>query len=234
MVQSTKVELKVTPREVLGKKVKALRRGGITPANIYGNKIDSVAVQVPTVDLMHVLKTAGRNDIVYIRLDGEEPRPTFVHGVQRNPLNDAILHVDFLQIDLTKKIKIDVPLHLEGMPRAVDTYQGILVQSLDHVTVEALPIAVPSFIEVDVSGLEEIDSAIHVSDLSLPEGVEMVTDPEMLVAKVAPPAVEKTVEEEAEEALAAAEAAEEGAEEGEEEGAAEGEASAEQEGGGEE
>lgn len=228
MAQNPRVELRVTPRDTLGKKVKALRREGITPANIYGNKVESVAVQVPSHDLLQVLKTAGRNDIVYIQLDGGDARPTFVHDIQTNPITDQILHVDFLQIDLSKKIKIDVPLRLEGTPPAVDTYQGILVQSLDHVTVEALPIAVPSFIDVDVTVLTEIDQALHVSDLPLPEGVEMVTDGEQLVAKVAPPVVEK-VEEEVEELEEGAEAPAEGAEEASEEG---GEAA--EEGGGEE
>lgn len=231
MVTKTRAELKVTQREVLGKKVKALRRQGITPANIYGTKVESVAVQLPNHDLIQALKTFGRNDIFYLQLDGDEPRPTFVHAIQRDPITDEILHVDFLQIDLTRKITMDVPLHIEGEPPAVDTYQGILVQSLDHVTVEALPIAVPSFIVADVTGLEEIDSALHVSDLELPEGVEMVTDPELLIAKVAPPAVEKIEEEEEEAEL------EEGAEEGEEaaeEGGEEGEGESSEEGGDEE
>lgn len=224
-----KVELKVAPREVLGKKVKALRREGVTPANIYGNKVESRAVQVPNEELMRVLKAAGRNEIIYIQLDGGEARPTFVHDIQRNPITDVILHVDFLQIDLSKKLKIDVPLHIEGTPPAVETYQGILVQSLDHVTVETLPISVPTFIVADVSSLEEIDSALHVSDLTLPEGVEMVTDGEQLIVKVAPPVVE-TIEEEEEELEEGAEEGEEGAEEGAEGegeagGAAEGEGS---------
>lgn len=213
-----KVELQVAPRGVLGKKVRALRRRGITPANIYGNKIDSQAVEVPSDELMRVLKVAGRNEIVYITLDGGEARPTFVHDIQRNPVTDVVLHVDFLQIDLSKKLKIDVPLHLEGTPPAVETYQGILVQSLDHVTVETLPTSVPSFIAVDVTVLAEIDQALHVSDLPLPEGVEMVTDGEQLVAKVAPPVVEKV-----EEVEEGAEEAEEGAEEGAGEAAPEGE-----------
>lgn len=221
-----KVELKVAPREVLGKKVRALRREGITPANIYGNKIDSQAVQVPSDELLRVLKIAGRNEIVFITLDGGEARPTFVHDIQRNPITDAILHVDFLQIDLSKKLKIDVPLHLEGTPPAVETHQGILVQSLDHVTVETLPTSVPSYIVADVSVLEEIDQALHVSDLPLPDGVEMVTDGEQLVAKVAPPVVEKIEEEVEEEEL------EEGAEGEEAEEGAEGEAA--EGGGGEE
>lgn len=223
-----RVELKVTPREVFGKKVRALRREGITPASIYGNKIESQAVQAPSDELLRVLRAAGRSEIVYITLDGGDARPTFVHDIQRNPITDVILHVDFLQIDLSKKLKIEVPLHIEGTPPAVETYQGILVQSLDHVTVETLPISVPSYIVADVSSLEEIDSALHVSDLTLPEGVEMVTDGEQLIAKVAPPAVEKIVEEE--EFEEGAEEGEEGAEEGAE-GEGEGGEAAEGEGG---
>jgi large subunit ribosomal protein L25 len=216
MVQKTKVELDVTKREVLGKKVKAMRRDGVTPANIYGSGVESQAIQVPRDELMRVLHEAGRSEIVYVSLDGEE-RPTFVHGVQRNPVTDLVLHVDFLQIDLTKKVKIDVPLHLIGVPPAVDTHAGILVQPLDHVTVEALPTDVPSHLDVDVSVLEEIDQALHVSDLTAPEGAEIVTDGQHMVAKVEPPAVEVVDEPEVEEELIEGEEGEvpeEGAEEG--------------------
>ena len=129
----TRTELNVAPRVVLGKKVKALRRQGLTPANIYGQRIDSQAVQVPTDELKHVLKTAGRNEIVYLRLDGDEPRPTFVRDIQQNPVTDIILHVDFLQISLKEKVKADVPIHLVGLSPAVDTYGGILMHGLDHV-----------------------------------------------------------------------------------------------------
>src|SRR3970040_607697 len=102
MVEATRArtELNVAPREVLGKKVKTLRRQGLTPANIYGQRLDSRAVQVPTDELKHVIKTAGRNDIVYLRLDGDEPRPTFIRDIQQNPITDAILHVDSLQLSL--------------------------------------------------------------------------------------------------------------------------------------
>lgn len=189
MVQKTKVELEVTAREVLGKKVKLLRQDGVTPANIYGNGVDSRAIQVPSDDLLRVLKAAGRSEIVYVSLEGKE-RPTFVREVQRNPVTDLILHVDFFQIDLTKKVKIEIPVHLTGVPPAVDTYQGILVQPLDHVTVEALPTDVPSSLDLDVSVLTEIDQSLHVSDLTTPEGVLMVNDGQQMIAKVEPPAVE--------------------------------------------
>lgn len=208
----TRTELNVAPREVLGKKVKALRRQGLTPANIYGQRVDSQAVQVPTDELKHVLKTAGRNEIVYLRLDGDEPRPTFVRDIQKNPVTDIILHVDFNQISLKEKVKADVPIHLVGLPPAVDTYGGILMHGLDHISVEALPTEVPSFLELDVSSLVEINQALHVSDLELPEDVTLLTDAEQVVAKVAPPAVE-IVEEVAEEEAVEGEVPEEGAEE---------------------
>jgi len=214
MAEATRArtELNVVPREVLGKKVKALRREGLTPANIYGQRVDSQAVQVPTDELKHVLKTAGRNEIVYLRLDGDEPRPTFVREIQKNPVTDVILHVDFNQISLKEKVKADVPIHLVGLSPAVDTFGGILMHGLDHVSVEALPTEVPSFLELDVSSLVEINQALHVSDLELPEDVTLLTDAEQVVAKVAPPAVE-IVEEVAEEEAVEGEVPEEGAEE---------------------
>jgi large subunit ribosomal protein L25 len=196
----TRTELKVEPRDVLGKKVKALRREGITPANVYGSQVESQSIQVSTDELRHVLKTAGRNDIIYLRLDGDDPRPTFVRDVQQNPITDAILHVDFLQISLRQKVKADVPLHLVGLAPAVDTYQGILMHGLDHVSVEALPTEMPSFIEVDVTSLTEINQTLQVSDIPVSEGVVILTDEEQVIAKVAPPAVEPEpeVEEEGE------------------------------------
>ncbi len=214
MTQATRTELDVRAREVLGKKVRRLRREGLTPANIYGRNVPSVSVQVKTDELKHVLKVAGRNELVYLRLDGEA-RPTFVRDVQRNPVTDFILHVDFLQISLKEKVKIDVPIHLVGVPPAVDRYGGILMHGLDRVSVEALPTEVPSMIEVDVSGMDEIDQALHVSDLTVPEGVVILTDPEQVIAKVAPPAVDRVAEEEAEAAEAAAAAAAEEAAAGE-------------------
>lgn len=217
----TRTELKVAQRDVLGKKVKALRRQGITPANIYGSHVESQSIQLSTDELRHVIKTAGRNDIVYLRLDGDEPRPTFVRDIQQNPVTDAILHVDFLQISLREKVRADVPIHLVGLAPAVDTFGGILMHGLDHVSVEALPTEVPSFIEVDVTSLAEINQALHVSDVPVPEGVTILTDVEQVIAKVAPPAVEPEPEVAEEAEAVEGEAAEEGAEEAPAEGGAE-------------
>ncbi len=199
MAEQPKVELNVSPRPVLGKKVKRLRREGIIPANVYGRALDSVAIQVVRDDLVRVVRSAGRNEIIYLRLDGEEPRPTFVRQIQLNPVTDAILHVDFYQISLAEKVRIEVPLALVGTAPAEQTHGGTLLHSLDSITVEGLPTDIPSVIEVEVSGLEEIDASIHVGELSVPDEVTVLSDPEVVVAKIAPPHVEKEVEEEVEE-----------------------------------
>lgn len=211
MVEAARIELQVSPRQVLGKKVKRLRREGLTPANIYGRGMDSLAIQVSTDELKRILRTAGRNEIVYLRLDGAEPRPTFIRQIQRDPLTDVILHVDFYQISLKEKVRLEVPLHLVGTAPAVETYGGTLLHSLDYITVEGLPTDIPSVIEVDVSGLEELEQAIHVGDLNVPPNLTVLTDPELVVAKVAPPAVERVEEAEVVEEAAAVEAAPEAA-----------------------
>jgi len=213
MVQQAQAELQVTPRDVLGKKVRRLRREGLIPANVYGRGLESVAIQVTRNDLVHVLRTAGRNEIIYLRLDGDELRPTFLRQVQRNPITDAILHVDFYQISLKEKVQMEVPLSLVGTAPAEQTYGGTVLLSLDRITVEGLPTEIPSVIEVDVSGLEEIDATVSVAELNVPGQVTVLTDIEQVVAKVAPPHVEKVEEEVVKEAVEG-EAAEKGEEAG--------------------
>ena len=217
---SDRLELAVAPREVLGKNVKVLRRQGITPANIYGHGVDSLAVQVPTHDLAHTIKVAGRNTMLQLHVEGEKKaRPVFVHHVQRNPLNDNLLHVDFYQVSLTEKIRLEVPIVVVGEAPAVDVYHAMLLQNTSSVAIEGLPAEMPPYIEVDVSGLAEIDDAIHVKDLPVSAGLTFLVDPELVVVKVAPPRVEveEVVEEEAAEAAEAAEE-EAKAEKAEEEG----------------
>src|SRR3989304_1990500 len=122
MVQATRTEISVSRREALGKKVKRLRWQGLTPANIYGHHVESTAIQVSTDELRHMLRAVGRNEIVYLLLDGGGPRPAFIRTVQRNPLTDGILHVDFYQISLKEKVRLEVPLHLVGQAPAVETF----------------------------------------------------------------------------------------------------------------
>jgi len=212
---ATQIELAVAPRSILGKKVKTLRREGITPANIYGHGIPSQAVQVLTPDLTRTIRVAGRNTMLQLHVEGEEKRrPVFMRTVQRNPITDEFLHVDFYQVSLKEKIRIEVPLVIVGEAPAVSDYQGILLQNVNVVTMEGLPGDLPPLLEVDVSGLEEIDDAVHLKDLEVSPDVTVLAEPELVVAKVAAPRLIEEVEEEVEEELEeGAEVPEEGAEE---------------------
>jgi large subunit ribosomal protein L25 len=212
---ATQIELAVAPRSILGKKVKTLRREGITPANIYGHGIPSQAVQVLTLDLARTIRVAGRNTMLQLHVEGEKKRrPVFMRTVQRNPITDEFLHIDFYQVSLKEKIRIEVPLVIVGEAPAVSDYQGILLQNVNVVTMEGLPGDLPPLLEVDVSGLEEIDDAVHLKDLEVSPDVTVLAEPELVVAKVAAPRLIEEVEEEVEEELEeGAEVPEEGAEE---------------------
>jgi large subunit ribosomal protein L25 len=208
-----RVELTVAQRSVLGKKVKALRRNGITPANVYGHRIESQAVEVDTVTLAHTLKKLERNAILSLSIEGEKAvRPVIVREVRRDLLNDKIVHVDFYQVSLAEKMKADVPFILVGKAPAVEDLGGILLQGLDSIAVEALPADIPPHFEIDISSLTTFDSSVHVRDLVVDPKVHVLTEGDSVITSVAPPrkVVEAVVEEE-----------EAAAEEGKEEVAAE-------------
>ncbi len=148
-----------------------------------------------TRELARTIRVAGRNTLLQLRVEGEgKPRPVFVHHVQRDPIRDDLLHVDFYQVSLKEKIRLDIPLVIIGEAPAVSVYHGILLQNVNAITVECLPTDVPPQIGVDVSGLEEIDDAIHVSDLDIGAEVTVLVDPDTVVAKVAPPRIEEVEE----------------------------------------
>jgi large subunit ribosomal protein L25 len=201
--------------------VAALRRQGVTPANVYGRNLESKALQVETAVLTHLLRSAGRNVIIDLRIEDEKsPRPVMLRRVQRDPVTSKILHVDFYQVSLTEKMRSEVRLVLVGAAPAVGELGGVLLQSVDSIMVEALPGDIPVHVEVDVSSLARFDDAVHVRDLAIDlSKVHVITEAELVVAKVAAPRL--AAEEEAEAAAAEAAAAAPAVAEGEAAGAEE-------------
>jgi large subunit ribosomal protein L25 len=181
-----KIELKAQKRKVLGRKVNKLRREGIIPANIYGSGFKSESIQVNFKDFAAIYKKAGETSVVEVTLDGEKKElPVLIHNVQTDPISDLPIHVDFLKIDLTKKVTADVPLELIGEAPAEKQGIGTLVQYLDEIEVEALPGDLPEKITVDVSGLSEVDQSIMLKDLTYDKTkVDIKENPEEVVAKI--------------------------------------------------
>lgn len=182
-------ELQVAPRTVLGKKVAALRRDGSTPANIFGHRIESTAVQADTAALTHLLRGITRNAIINLSVDGEPaPRTVVVRDVTRDPVNGQLLHVDFYQVSMTEKMRAEVPVVLVGTSDAVATFGGVLLQTLERISVEALPADIPTQFDCDVSAIAQLEGALHVRDLAIDTSkVTLHTDPDVVVARVAAP-----------------------------------------------
>jgi large subunit ribosomal protein L25 len=218
-----KIELKVANRQILGKKVKHLRRQGITPVHVFGHGIASLALQCDTRELEQVLGQAGQTRLINLKLGKErKPRTVVVREFDRDWRKGQLVHVDFYQVKMEEKIRLEVPVVLIGEAPALKSKANMLDHELGTFTVECLPAKIPNNIEVDISSLTELDQAIRVQDVRLDKDITVLNHPDLVVAKISLRPVEKVEEKVVEEVVEAAEgeAAEEEAE-GPEEGAPE-------------
>lgn len=191
-----KDELKLTAeiRKVLGRKSKILRREGILPANIYGKKVKSLAVQTDLKAFLLAFKKTGETSVVKLKVKKEKKtRPVLIHNVQFDPVSDQPLHADFYQVDLKEKVTTEVPIELVGESPAAKEKIGILIQPLTEVEVEALPTELSDKLELDISGLKEVGDAVTVADLKVPEKVKVLTLEKEILAKIEPLAREEEV-----------------------------------------
>jgi large subunit ribosomal protein L25 len=211
-----KIELKVANREILGKQVKHLRRQGITPVHIFGHGIESLALQCDTRELERALGQAGQTRLIDLKLGKEKkPRTVVVREFNRDWRRGELVHVDFYQVKMEEKIRLEIPVVLIGEAPALKAKTNMLDHELGTFTVECLPAKIPDSIEVDISSLTELDQAIRVKDITLDKEVTVLNSPDLVVAKISLRPVEKVEEKVVEEAVAAeaeAEAAEEAAE----------------------
>lgn len=202
-------KLGVEKRETTGRKVKKLRREGILPSSIFGKGVKSLSVQIPLQDFLKVYRQAGETGIVEITVAGEKKtRPVLIKNVQFHPVKRTPLHVDLHQVDLSVKVRAMVPLIITNEAPAVREKIGALLTPAQEVEVEALPMDLPEKIAVDVSALSELDQEVKVKDLALDRNkITVLTDSELVVAKIGA-LISKEAEELAkEEAAKAAEAA---------------------------
>lgn len=176
-------------RNLLGKKVKKLRKEGILPANLYGKKMKSQALQVKTDDFQKVYKDVGETGLIDLQVEKEkETHPVLIHNIQSHPVTGDFLHADFHEVELKEKMKAEISLMITGKSPAVESKQGVLIQPLNKIEIEALPTDLPEQIEVDISGLKEVDQEIKIKDLKLSSGVSLSSDVDenTLVAKIGP------------------------------------------------
>jgi large subunit ribosomal protein L25 len=193
MAKRNRITLEVEPRAEQGKNAcRRIRARGRIPANVYGLSLPPFMVAVDPRGIEEVLRQeTGVNTIFTLRLAGEErTRESMIRELQRDPVTEKPLHVDFLRVDVTKPVHVKVPIRLTGLATGVKNEGGILDFVHREVLVECLPGDIPDHVEVDVSELH-INQHVSVGDLRIPEGVKPLDDPAHIVAVVSAPKLEE-------------------------------------------
>jgi len=180
------MELIANKRDIKGKKVKVLRTQGRLPGVVFGKKIGSIPIWVEKKDLLEIHLASGETGLISLNLEGRT-YAVLAQSFQIDPSSRQPLHVDFLNVDLNKKVKIEIPLEIVGESPAVSLGSGLLLVLHDHLEVECLPKDIPSQIEVDVSRLEKVDDGITISQLGIDHSlVKVDLDQNDLVVKIEP------------------------------------------------
>jgi large subunit ribosomal protein L25 len=179
------LELAIAPRQVIGKQVKALRRAGIVPVNLYGRSVEPMTLQADAKTMNRVLSRAGQSRLIKLTVEGQaQPQLALAREIQREPISGSLYHVDFLAVSMTEKIRVEVQIVLVGDSPAVQRGEGVLVHALNSVNIECLPGDLMDVIRVDVSRLDKVDAVIAIKDLGVPETVKVLADPDETVVRV--------------------------------------------------
>ena len=205
MVSNIGITLSAQSRTELGSRVKKIRKEGLIPAVVYGQKTKNFALSLDSKEFKKIFKEAGENSLINLKIsDQKKDLPVLIHAVQKNPLNEEVIHVDFYRPNLEQAVKAFIPLKIIGESLAVKNLGGTLVKKVSEIEVKALPMHLPSEIIVDISSLKNLGNEIFVKELSLPEEVEVLKGPDEVVVFVAAPSrveeeLEKPIEEKIEE-----------------------------------
>ena len=171
-------------------KLATIRTNGMVPAVVYGVRVENTMISVSSIDFDKILKIAGESSTILLEITDAEKKESIkvdvlIHDMQKDPIRGFPIHIDFLAIDMNKKVEVTVPIEFIGIAPAEKEGLGILVKTLHEIEVEALPKDLPHNISVDVSILVALDDQIHIKDITLPKGVTMITDENEVVALIA-------------------------------------------------
>lgn len=193
------IVIEAQKRTIIGKQVGALRRQGILPGIIYGRigkeQIDPIPVQLDLHETSQKIKTLTGSSLVTLDVEGEK-YPVILRELQRDIIYGTLKHIDFMAVSLTETLQTAVSIELIGQAPAEINMAAVVVTGISELEIECLPQDLMDRIEVDATVLVDIDSAIYVKDLVLPENITVLTDPEELIAGVTYVTIEEEPEEE--------------------------------------
>ncbi|HEU5132954.1 MAG TPA: 50S ribosomal protein L25 [Pyrinomonadaceae bacterium] len=185
MAEKKEFRVQAKQRDGRGKNdARRARREGMVPITIYGGGAETVAAVAPLRDLAAILRTeAGRNTIFTVEVDGVGATEVMFHDRQIDPVKGRLIHADLTRLVKGQKIEVTVPLHLSGEPVGVKEKQGVLEQIIREVQIRCEPREIPDSIDIDVSHLD-VHDLLHVSDIKVAEGIEILTDADQVIATV--------------------------------------------------
>jgi len=184
----TKLKAKTRDEKLKAKKI---RRDKMIPAVIYGQGKKARHIALKYLDFEKLYDQIGESSLVDLDIDGKNEIKALIHDVQTDPISGKYIHADFYEVDLTKKVTVAVELEFTGEAPIVKNEGGILIKHLNEIEIECLPTDLVKKFKVDVSGLTDFNSAIHVKDLKISDKVEILNDPDEVVINVSEPKEEE-------------------------------------------
>lgn len=196
IIMATEIKLSAELRKEKDNNVNKIRREGFLPANIYGSGMENKNIKIKNLDFEKVFNAAGESHLINLEVDGKEPLKVIVKDVQKDPVKDNIIHVDFYQVNMSKKIHTEIILNFIGESKAVKELGGTLIKHTDSIEIKCLPGDLVDRIDVDLSNLNNFHDTVKAGDLKLPKGVELAGNTDETIAIVLEPAKEEVKKEE--------------------------------------
>ncbi len=190
------IPLQAKIRKDLGRKTKSIKEQGRIPAVVYGPGVKNISLEVDEKEFKKVFQKAGESSLVELEVAAEgEPRqgrdkdkkPVLIHEIQKDPVSDKIIHIDFFQASLKEEVEVSIPLVFEGVALAEKDLGGTLNKNMQEIEVKALPQNLPHEIKVNIDSLKTFEDHIYVKDLVLPPNVNIFKKPDEIVVSVLPP-----------------------------------------------
>ncbi|MBI3631313.1 MAG: 50S ribosomal protein L25 [Candidatus Staskawiczbacteria bacterium] len=180
------IKLSAQIRKDFGRKTESAREADKIPAVVYGPGVKNASIVIDYKDFQKTFKQAGESSLIELSVEGEkEKRPVLINEIQKNPITDKFIHVDFFQASLKEEVEATVPLVFFGIALAEKDLGGTLVKNITEVEVKALPQNLPHEIKVSIDGLKTFADHILIKDLILPENVKVLKKPDEIIASVA-------------------------------------------------
>lgn len=201
------INLKAATRDLLGKKVKILREKDQIPAILYGQNFKPLPLTLDRSEFVKIARKTGEATLINLDIAQKEPVKILIRDIQKEPVHDGIIHVDFYKVDMSKEIQTEIPINFVGVSPAVEELEGNFITSKDSIKVECLPEKLVSEINVDIASLKTFEDLIHLKDLNIPEGIKVLDEMEDIICQVTPPRSEEEMKEMEEETAATTEKA---------------------------